>query len=181
MKKGLTLLGQPDFFDSTCWVFHQPIGSSLRVPGQIKISTACCENFRSLYVRKSCLSSHNLARSRSSSAAWRLRVKLPTQEAEDEPDLRRALRSSTRRKTLTCNAPPPGCRAPFLWMRGAPNSAGWERVMRRNNTRWQVVGAPQIDVRVKPAGPDIAQRRVYCAVRPSCRFMRLRPSPRTLI
>lgn len=36
---------------------------------------------------------------------------------------------------------PHGCRAPLLWLRGAPISAGPERVLRRNNTRWQLGGA----------------------------------------
>lgn len=59
---------------------------------------------------------------------------------------------------------------------GAPSSAGPEGLLKRNNTRWQLAGAPQIDVRVKPAAADIAQRRALCVVGHSCRFMRLRPT-----
>lgn len=46
-------------------------------------------------------------------------MKLPTQEGEDELDLRRALRSSTRRKTLTYN-PPPQLQGPISVDEGSP-------------------------------------------------------------
>ena len=103
-----------------------------------------------------------------------LQVKLPTKA---DPDLERP-------ESLQ-NSPPEGKHtriiwapkdAPLLRIRGAPNSAGQERVLRRNNTGWQVGGAPQIDVRVNPVGPNIAQCRVYCAVPPTFWFMRLRPT-----
>lgn len=71
---------------------------------------------------------------------------------------------------------PHGRGAPSLWLWGAPNSAGPEGLSQRNNTRWQLAGAPQIDVRVKAAAADTAQRRALCVAGHSCRFMRLRPT-----
>lgn len=70
---------------------------------------------------------------------------------------------------------PHGRGAPLLWLRGAPNSAGAERLSKRNNTRWQLGGALQIDVRVKPAAAEIARRRALCVVRHSCQFMASAP------
>lgn len=40
---------------------------------------------------------------------------------------------------------------------GASDSAGPGRRLRRNNSRWQLAGAPQIDVRVKPAAASLCR------------------------
>lgn len=72
---------------------------------------------------------------------------------------------------------PHGRGGPIAVVSGEPRAPQDQRgLLKRNNTRWQLAGAPQIDVRVKPAAADIAQRRALCVVGHSCRFMRLRPT-----
>lgn len=45
----------------------------------------------------------------------------------------------------------------FCGAEGASDSAGPQRWLKRNNSRWQLGGAPQIDVRVKPAAASLCQ------------------------